>query len=186
MARKTADMLRPKIKHVPLSATGKAFLAQLASRVPEEGFEEQWNRYLAVAREHEQAFADLSYWGDKVDAECQVVWDKSKGEERMSMASAPSYDDMHAAELRYQRATKASFGALDTYQHGVKHKDDVPEGPLVPEEDTRAVVCASMSDHAAVFGWTAKYGIVGSAVARAIRMDVADTDEDAPYCGDCQ
>jgi hypothetical protein len=96
-------------------------------------------------------------------------------------------EDYKAALSLVDAKRQAMFGWLDRARHLELHKDDPPTEPLVPEEDVRAVVGASLSDKMDEVQFTVNYGILGSKIAHAIRMDVDEGESlDVPYCQDCE
>src|SRR3954466_9067186 len=78
------------------------------------------------------------------------------------------------------RATNELFRAVDNLIYLEKHKDDPPTEPSVPEEDVRAVLIASFDDKTDELSFSVNSGLLASAVARAIRMDVSEDVLDPP------
>jgi hypothetical protein len=167
MARKSAVLL--KSAPVKVDKAGKALMAQLAKIEPVAGLEEHWNRYLTAVLHNEEVMAR-----EEVVAA------------QLEKRSTPELVKAHkSVQHEGDKATKATFGALDAYRYAVAHKDDKIN---VPEEDVRFGVIESLNDKLdGELVFSMNLGLVGSKVAQAIRKETASVPsfEDAPFCPDC-
>lgn len=154
---------------VKLSKLSKSFLSQLAAITPVEGCEEQWQRYVAAATEHEntQARLDLIFRSVEKDG---------------GTSSSRSYPAFMEQTKVADRALHAAFGALDSYLFATKHVNDKT---AVAETELRATVIDSLEDKLDELQFSVNIGLLGSKVAQAIRSDVIEFDYDVAFCQDC-
>lgn len=78
----------------------------------------------------------------------------------------------------------AMFGWLDRWRYLVLHKDDVVN---VPEVEVRAVVIDSLKDKLDGLSFNVNSGVLGTNIAKAIRLQTREESAgDPPFCQDCK
>jgi hypothetical protein len=169
MARKSAVLL--KSTPVKLDKTARVHIAQIEKFVPVEGCEDHWQHYVNAVRVH---------------AEEEARWDAIT---RLLSADGKEQDSKHwpafvAQGARVDQTMKAQFGAYDSYQYRVRHKDDKVG---VPEPEVRAVVIDTLAEGVEDMQFSINHGMLGSKVAQAIRKDTSEGESvEPPLCIDCQ
>lgn len=169
MARKSAALL--KSTPVKLSKAQKEGMAELAKRVPVEGCETQWARFLLVNTKHEELTA-------RYDAVAAQV------EKEGGTSDCPSWSAFQKINGEWLRSVSATFGAFDAYTYAVAHKDDKIDAA---QAEVRAIVIESLADKLDGLTFNVNSGVLGSNIAKAIRNLVSEESSgDAPYCQDCE
>lgn len=168
MPRKSAALLAST--PVKLDKLSRDFLAKLQDTEPAHGCEEQWVRYIGAAEAYEQAYTRAEMVGTQVEKEG-------------GSSSCQTWPAFIEAQRAQERAMSAVFGALDSYLHAVKHKDDKR---IVPEAEVRAIVIDSISDKLDELKFNIKPGLLGSQVAQAIYKLTSEESAGEPaFCADC-
>lgn len=169
MARKSAALL--KSTPVKLDKLAKGFLLTLNRQEPVAGCEDSWERHLRAAEEHEEASARAGMLFSVVEKEGGTS----------SCRTWPAYIE---AQKVADRAMSAVFGSLDHYLFAVKHIDDKLG---VPIEDIRATVIDSLADKLDGLTFSVNVGLLGAAIATAIRKDTSEESAGEPsFCEDCE
>lgn len=168
MARKSAALL--KSTPVKLDKLAKDFLLALNRQEPVAGCEDSWERHLRAAEEHEEASARAGVLFVQVEKEGGT-------------SACKTWPAFIEAQKLADRALSAVFGSLDHYLFAVKHIDD-KKG--VPEDEIRATIIDSLSDKLNGLTFSVNPGILGSAIAKAVRKDTSEESVGVPtFCEDC-
>lgn len=158
MARKTA-LLKITVEGIPKAWRWQ--IDNLKKFVPVEGTEQRWDRHVTATAERLKQQA-------RFDQACDLHEQHNSDESRALMKVEGD---------KLNRLMHAEFGALDAWTHQCKHMNDKI---LMPEEDVREVVIASLSDKLEELQFTVNYGMLGGKIAQAIRHTVSEDDTMVP------
>jgi hypothetical protein len=117
---------------------------------------------------------------DKVWAEIDAMFDKT-GDNLRKGFKMQDLDKKLAEHARVVNELMSAAVTLQRYQRG---DIPAPTEPSVPEEDVRAVLIASLDDKTDELQFTVNNGLLASAIAKAIRMDVTEANLTPPLCED--
>lgn len=130
---------------------------------------------LAVAERHHSACQRKveGIWSD-----IDKMFDKT-GDDLRKGYSMHDLDKKLAEHARAVNELMAACGALVRYQNGY-----VEPEPVVPEEEVRAIINASLDDKMDELRFTLNRGMVAHHVTQAIRMLTSEVQFDPPLCED--
>ena len=112
--------------------------------------------------------------------EIDKMFDKSGDDLRKGFTMA----DLDKKLAEHARAVNETMQAAVTLQRHMRGEVEERVEPAIPEEDVRSVLIDVLADKTDELSFKVNNGLLASAIAQAIRMDVTEDTLDAPLCRD--